>query len=89
VELALQTDQPALTEWLDRELTAQEASTVGRAFGVLLEPNRRLGKRVEELEHHLDLLARDRREQMSVARAVEDALVRISQFTRLPVDPEF
>jgi hypothetical protein len=53
---------------------------------VALEHDRRLGNRVQELEHHFDLLARDLREQVSVARGLEDALARTNQFTRLPVD---
>ena len=85
---ALQTDRPELAEWLNRALSAEEAVAIGHAFGVLLEHNRRLGNRVEELEHHLDLLARDLLTQMGVARGLEAALTRIHRFTCLPVDPD-
>jgi hypothetical protein len=61
---------------------------VDRAFGVMLEHNRRLGQRAEELEHHLDLMALDLREQVSAVRGLEDSLARINHFTRLTVDPE-
>jgi hypothetical protein len=90
VELAaaLQTDRPALAGWLNRTLMAEEAVAIGHAFGVLLDHNRRLGRRVEELEHHLELLARDLHEQVGLARGLEAALSRINKFTRLPVDPD-
>jgi hypothetical protein len=55
---------------------------------VTLEHDRRLSNRVEKLEHHLDLLARDLREQVSVARGLEATLSQINRFTRLPVDPK-
>jgi hypothetical protein len=54
----------------------------------MLEHDRRLGNRIEELERHLDLLARDLREQVSVACGLEVALSWINHFIRLPVDPE-
>jgi hypothetical protein len=85
---ALQADRPELAKSLHRALTADEAAAIGHAFGVLLEHNRRLGNRVEELEAHLDLLARDLLTQMGVARGLEAALTRIHRFTRLPVDPD-
>jgi hypothetical protein len=85
---ALQTDRPALAGWLNRSLPAEEASAIGHAFGVLLEHNRRLGRRVQELEHHLELLARDLLTQVSVARGLEAALSRIHRYTRLPVNPD-
>ena len=85
---ALQTDRPELAEWLHRVLSAEEAAAIGHAFGVLLEHNRRLGDRVEELEHHLDLLTRELLTQMGVMRGLEAALTRIHRFTCLPVDPD-
>jgi len=85
---ALQTDRPTLAGWLDRALSAEEARALGHAFGVLIAHNHRLGKRVEELEHHLDLLARDLLTQTGVARGLEAALTRIQRFTCLPVDPD-
>jgi hypothetical protein len=85
---ALQTDRPELAEWLHRALSAEEATEIGHAFGVLLEHNCRLGNRVAELEHHLDLLTRELRQQVGAARGLEAALSRINQFTRLPVDPD-
>jgi hypothetical protein len=85
---AFQTERPMLAGWLDRALSAEEATAVGRSVGVLLEHNRRLGLRVEELEHHLDLLAHELRQQVGVARGLEAALSRIHRFTRLPVDPD-
>ncbi len=85
---AFQTDRPALAGWLNRTLLAEEAVAIGHAFGVLLSHNRRLGRRVQELEHHLDLLAGELRQQVGVARGLEAALTRINRFTRLPVDPE-
>jgi hypothetical protein len=85
---ALATDRPTLAGWLNRALSAEEAAAIGRAFGVLLDRNRRLGNRVDELEHHLDLLAQALRVQRDVARGQEAAMSRIQQFTRLPVDPE-
>jgi hypothetical protein len=85
---ALQTDRPVLAGWLDRALTAEEARALGHAFGVLIAQNRRLGQRVEELEHHLELLARELRMQMGVARGLEAALTRIHRCTCLPVDPD-
>jgi hypothetical protein len=85
---ALQTDRPGLAGWLNRALTADEAQAIGHAFGVLIEQNRRLGNRVEELEKHHDLLARELLTQMGVARGLEAALTRIHRYTRLPVDPD-
>jgi hypothetical protein len=85
---AFQTGRPAIAGWLNRALSAEEASEVGHAFGVLLDHNRRLGMRVEELEHHLDLLARDPQTQMGVARGLEAVLTWIHRFTCLPVDPD-
>jgi hypothetical protein len=85
---AFQTGRPMLAGRLNRALSAEEATAVGRSFGVLLEHNRRLGLRVEELEHHLDLLAHELRQQVGVARGLEAALSRIHRFTRLPVDPD-
>lgn len=85
---ALQTDRPTLAGWLNRALTADEAKAIGHSFGVLIAHNRRLGNRVEELEHHLDLLARELLTQMGVARGLEAALTRIHRFIGLPVDPD-
>jgi hypothetical protein len=68
--------------------STEEAAEVGRAVGVMLEHNRRLGQRVEELEHHLDRLARDLLEQVSMTRGLEVALARINHFTRLAVNPD-
>jgi hypothetical protein len=85
---AFQTERPLLAGWLNRPLSAEEAVAIGHAFGVLLEHNSRLGHRVEELEHHLDLLTRDLLTQMGVARGLEAALTRIHRFTRLPVDSD-
>src|SRR5262249_19068409 len=85
---ALQTDRPTLAGWLGRALSAEEARALGHAFGVLIAHNHRLGKRVEELEHHLDLLASDLLTQTGVARGLEAALTRIQRFTCLPVDPD-
>jgi hypothetical protein len=85
---AFQTERPLLAGWLNRALSAEEAAAIGHAFGVLLEHNRRLGTRVHELEHHLDLLACEMRQQVSVARGLEATLSRIHRFTHLPVDPD-
>jgi hypothetical protein len=86
--VALQTDRPSLAGWLDRALSAEEARALGHAFGVLIGHNHRLGERVEELEHHLDLLARELLTQAGVARGLEAAVTRIHRATCLPVDPD-
>ena len=69
-------------------MSAEEAAAIGRAFGVLLDHNRRLGNRVDELEHHFDVLAQELRVQRDVTRGLDAALSRIQQFTRLPVNPD-
>ena len=59
-----------------------------KKFGVLIAHSHRLGKRVEEPEHHLDLLERELLTQMGAARGLEAALTRIQRYTCLPVDPD-
>jgi hypothetical protein len=86
--VALQTDRPMIAGWLDRALSAEEARALGHAFGVLIAHTHRLGKRVEELEHHLDLLARELLTQTGVARGLDAALTRVHRCTCLPVDPD-
>jgi hypothetical protein len=54
----------------------------------LIAHNHRLGKRVEELEHHLDMLAGELLTQTGVARGLEAGLTRIHRGTCLPVDPD-
>ncbi len=85
---ALVTDRPTLGGGLNPASSAEDAAAIGRMFGVLLDHNSHLGNRVDELEHHLDLLAQELRVQRDETRGQEAALSRIQQFTRLPVDPK-
>jgi hypothetical protein len=54
----------------------------------MLEQDRRLGHRVEELKRHFELIAIDLREQVGAPWGLESAVTRINHFTRLPVEPD-